>query len=264
MRATTSRAKRRALAFALLPLLVLTACSSGGDSSDNDPQMPSTTLTVLAAASLTEVFPDIGSAFTEANPDVTVQFSFAGSQELVAQVDGGAPADVLALAGTSALEPVQDEISEPVAFAGNKLTIIVPPGNPAGVQSMDDLADPSVAVVLAAPEVPAGQYARDILDNAGLVVTPVSEEADVKAVVSRVALGGADAGIVYVTDASAAGDSVESLEIPKRLNVIATYPAVTIDTSTQASAAADFVEFLLSNPAQSELRDAGFLAPPPW
>jgi len=251
---------RRGVGVALLALAVLAGCSST-DSGARD-QTATTTLTVLAASSLTEVFPAIGAAFTAAHPGVQVRFSFAGSQEIVAQVDGGAPADVLALAGTSALEPVLRAVSEPVVFAGNELTIIVPPGNPGDVHGLDDVADPSVDVVLAAPEVPAGQYAREILDNAGLAVSPVSDEADVKAVVSRVALGGADAGIVYVTDASAAGRSVTAVPLPDRFNIVASYPAATIDGGAQTTVAADFVAFLLTDDAQAILRQAGFLPPP--
>ncbi|MFZ0322850.1 MAG: molybdate ABC transporter substrate-binding protein [Actinomycetes bacterium] len=249
-----------ALVLAFLAALLVAGCGGGDTSKD---QGSGVTLTVLAASSLTEVFPTIADSFTAAHPDVTVRFSFAGSQELVAQVENGAPADVVALAGTSALEPVAKEVSQPVLFARNQLTIVVPPGNPAGVQSLADLADPNVAVVLAAPEVPAGLYAQQVLDGAGLTVKPVSQETDVKAVVSRVALGGADAGIVYVTDARAAGTSVSQVPIPDRLNVTATYPAATIDSSAQGALAEEFVQFLLTNPAQTKLRRAGFLPPAP-
>ena len=125
-----------------------------------------TTLTVLAASSLTDAFPEIGAAFSDEHPDVEVRFSFAGSQELVAQADSGAPADVLALAGTGSLDALETSASQPVTFARNRLTIIVPTSNPAGVESISDLADPDVKVALAGPEVPAGAYALEAFDNA--------------------------------------------------------------------------------------------------
>jgi molybdate transport system substrate-binding protein len=246
---------RRVLALLAVALLALAGCGSGsaGDRADQ--------LTVLAASSLTETFPEIGQAFEEAHPGASVRLSFAGSQELVAQADGGAPADVLALAGTGSLEALSTGTGDPVVFAHNQLTIIVPPGNPAGIHGLADLADPDVKVALAGPEVPAGAYAREMFDDAGLTVTPVSEEVDVKSVVTRVSVGGADAGVVYVTDADAAGDQVELVPIPDRWNVVATYPAVTLDASGDAALAAQFVQFLLGDQAQQILLDHGFTGP---
>lgn len=246
---------KRLLVLAAAVVLALAGCGSDSPGEGGDP------LTVLGAASLTEAFPEIGQAFEDAHPGVSVQFSFAGSQELVAQVDGGAPADVLALAGTGSLEALEAGTGEPVVFAHNQLAIIVPPGNPAGVHDLADLADPDVKVALAGPDVPAGAYAQEMFDTAGLDVTPVSEEVDVKAVVTRVSVGGADAGVVYVTDATAAAGQVEMVAIPARANVIATYPAVTLDASENAGLAADFVQFLLGDDAQQILRDHGFAGP---
>ena len=116
-------------------------------------------MTVLAASSLTDVLPEIGQAFTRAHPEATMRYSFAGSQELVAQVETGVPADVLVLAGTSSLSTLGKNVGDPVVFARNRLTIIVPSGNPAAVRTLTDLADPDVKVALAGPEVPAGIYA---------------------------------------------------------------------------------------------------------
>lgn len=254
-----SQFQRRLHPLLLVPLLLLGGC--GDDSGDKGPAGSSQTLTVLAAASLTGAFPEIGDAFEVQHDGVATQFSFAGSQELVAQVDAGTPADVLALAGTRSLEALKAGSGEPVVFAHNELAIIVPPGNPANIESIKDLTDPSVKVALAGPDVPAGDYARQMFEAAGLGVTPVSEEVDVKAVVTRVSIGGADAGVVYVTDATATGDAVEMIAIPDTQNVIATYPAATLEASEHADLAADFVDFLTGEQAQDILGSYGFTGP---
>jgi molybdate transport system substrate-binding protein len=244
---------------AVVALVALVAgCSSSNDSGSDDSSSSSGTvrLTVAAAASLTEVFPTIGEAFTQANPGTTVQFSFAGSQDIAAQVDAGSPIDAIALAGSASLEAIASKVGTPELFTSNDLVIIVPPGNPKNVRTLADLAD--VRVSLGAPDVPAGQYAREALDAAGVTVTPVSEEQDVKGVVTRVSVGGADAGIVYVTDAKAAGSDVEAVPIPAKVNVVAKYPATTVVASAHAGQAARFVQFLLSDTAQELLRQAGF------
>lgn len=250
---------RRRAAIALFACaLALSGCNSGDTTSDGTTTV---TLNVLAASSLSEAFPEIGTAFSAAHPEVKVQFSFAGSQELVAQADSGAPADVLALAGTGSLDVLEASTGEPVIFARNRLTIIVPTGNPAGVNTLTDLANPDVKVALAGPEVPAGAYALDAFDKAGISVNPVSEETEVKAVVTRVAVGGADAGVVYVTDALASDADIEAVNIPTRLNVVATYPAVSLTTSENAATAQQFVDYLTTSMAQQTLQAYGFESP---
>ncbi|MFL6071632.1 MAG: molybdate ABC transporter substrate-binding protein, partial [Actinomycetes bacterium] len=236
----------------------LAGCTSDSSSSTSGSD---TTLTVLAASSLTDAFPQIGDAFSAAHDGVDVQFSFAGSQELVAQADNGAPADVLALAGPSSLPALDLPASDTVDFAKNRLTIIVPKGHPAHVTSIEDLANPAVKVALAGPEVPAGAYALEAFKNAGISVDPVSEETDVKAVVTRVAVGGADAGVVYVTDAMAANADIEAIPIPRATNVIATYPAVSLTDSENAELAREFVRYLIGDDAQQILSDYGFESP---
>jgi molybdate transport system substrate-binding protein len=238
--------------------VVISGCSASDTESNGE---ATTTLTVLAASSLTEAFPEIGAAFSDSHPSAEVRFSFAGSQELVAQADSGAPADVLALAGTGNLEALETSAGQPVTFARNRLTIIVPTGNPADVESISDLADPDVKVALAGPEVPAGAYALEAFDKANIDVDPVSEETDVKAVVTRVAVGGADAGVVYVTDALASDAAIESVPIPGRYNVIATYPSVSLATSENADLAQEFTAFLVDDQAQQILIDYGFESP---
>jgi molybdate transport system substrate-binding protein len=236
----------------------MTACGSDNSGSGGSSD---TTLTVLAASSLTDAFPEIGDAFSNDNDGVDVQFSFAGSQELVAQADSGLPADVLALAGGSSLEALDIPASDTVDFAKNRLTIIVPQGNPKNVDSIDDLSDPDVKVALAGPDVPAGAYALEAFKNAGITVDPISEETEVKAVVTRVAVGGADAGVVYVTDAKASDADIEEVPIPAAVNVIATYPAVSLTDSDNSNLAAQFVQFLVSEQAQHILNDYGFESP---
>ena len=252
---------RLTLTATVVAVVAVAGCSDDGSSDDSGSSSNDITLTVLAASSLTDAFPEIGDAFAAEHDGTDVQFSFAGSQELVAQADSGAPADVLALAGSSSLEVLEATASDPTDFAKNRLTIIVPEGNPAGVKSIDDLADPDVKVAIAGPEVPAGAYALEAFDNAGITVTPVSEETEVKAVVTRVAVGGADAGVVYVTDAAAADADLEEVTIPDAVNVIATYPAVSLTETDNAGLANEFVQFLLTDAAQQILNEYGFDSP---
>lgn len=249
---------RRALSTVVSALLLASACNTSEPSTSDS---ESATLTVLAASSLTDVLPEIGDAFTRTHPEAKLRHSFAGSQELVAQVETGAPADVLALAGTSSLSALDGTVGDPVVFARNRLTVIVPSGNPADVQTVADLADPDVKVALAGPEVPAGIYAAEVFDNAGISVTPVSEEVDVRAVVTRVSLGGADAGVVYSTDAAASDADIETVPISDRFNVTATYPAMPILDTENPLLAQDFVDFLAGDEAQALLKGYGFESP---
>ena len=151
--------------------------------------------------------------------------------------------------------------SEPVIFATNLLSIIVPDGNPAGVTGVADLAKPEVKTVLCAPEVPCGRYSTQILQAAGVTVTPVSLEQNVKGVATKVAGDEADAGIVYVTDVLAAGDAAEGVEIPADINVVAEYPIASVGTSTKTEVNRAFIDFLLGEQGQSILADYGFLPP---
>ena len=160
-----------------------------------------------------------------------MEFSFDASSALVTQIIEGAPADVFASADTANMDKLTAEElngTDPVVFATNLLTIIVPAGNPAGVTGVEDLANPDLKVVLCAEEVPCGNYANQILDSAGVEVTPVSLEENVRGVVTKVTSGEADAGIVYVTDVTAAGDAAEGVEIPEDINVVAEYPIATV------------------------------------
>lgn len=149
----------------------------------------------------------------------------------------------------------------PAVIARNELVIVTPPGNPAGVTDLAGLGRDGLRLVLAAPEVPAGRYGEEILDRAGVTVTPVSQEPNVRAVLSKVRLAEADAGLVYATDAASAGDAVDTFPIPAGQNVVAEYPAAVLNSTAHPDEAAAFVAWLGSAPAQELLTDAGFAAP---
>ncbi|HEY4727765.1 MAG TPA: molybdate ABC transporter substrate-binding protein, partial [Actinomycetes bacterium] len=157
---------------------------------------------------------------------------------------------------------VKDLVGTPQNFASNLLAIVVEKGNPKGIETLDDLASSEVKVVLAAEEVPAGRYAKQVLDRAGVKVTPVSQEDNVKAVVAKVSLGEADAGIVYVTDVAAGGTRVEGVDIPREQNVVATYPIATVKAGKAQDAAQAFMDLVLSDQGQQVLKQYGFLPPP--
>ena len=241
--------------------LVLAACGGGDEPSDRAPASADG-ITVFAAASLTGAFTELGERFTAANGGAKVTFNFAGSQALATQLQQGAPADVFASADLANMDKVKDLVATPRNFASNRLAIVVERGNPKGIRTLGDLAAGDLKVVLAAPEVPAGKYAAEILGKAGVTVKPVSEEDNVKAVVTKVSLGEADAGIVYVTDVTAGGDKVEGVEIPEDQNVLATYPIATVKASKAADQAQAFMDLVLSAEGQQVLKQYGFLPPP--
>jgi len=234
--------------------LTLTSCAS--QSSNND---DATTITVSAAASLTDAFTEIGAAFTEANPNVEVRFNFAGSSSLAEQINAGAPVDVFAAASAVSMDRAQDSLNEPAVFASNSLAIAVPPGNPAGVTALADLQDPNVTLIVCATQVPCGAATEALLERNGLQLTPSSLEPDVRAVLTKVIADEADAGIVYRTDTAAAGDQVEQIAIPKEANVINRYPIA--KTKTAPPAADTFVDFVLSESGQRILESWGFGTP---
>ncbi len=217
-------------------------------------------LDVYAAASLSEVFEALGEEFERDHAGVEVTLNLAGSQTLATQILAGAPADVFASADEFQMERVLEEIDPaagPWAFATNRLVIVVEAGNPRRITGLQDLARPELTVVLAAPEVPAGRYTAIALDRAGVVVRAASQEADVRAVLSKVALGEADAGVVYHSDILAAGDRVEGVQIPEDLNVLARYPLVVVPGGEERIAF-EFAELVRSEAGQRRLALAGF------
>jgi len=222
-------------------------------------------LTVFAAASLTDAFEDIGERFTAANPDVEVAFNFGSSSTLATQiVEGGAPADVFASASQTTMDVVNDAellAGERADFTGNVLEIAVEAGNPLDIQGLEDLARPEVILVLAAEEVAAGQYAREALAAQEIEVNPSSLEVDVRAVLSRVELGEADAGVVYASDVATAGDQIEGVEIPPDQNVPASYPIATLAEAPNPAAGEAFVRYVLSDEGQAVLDEDGFTPP---
>jgi molybdate transport system substrate-binding protein len=233
---------------------LLAACSAAPSSTGPVPKQPSRIL-VLAASSLTDAFTAIGKAYETAHPGTKVVFSFAASSDLVEQVQQGAPADVLATASTRTMDEVAKELTGPARpFARNRLVIVTAPGNPEHVSTLADLGRPGLVVVLAAEGVPAGDYAREALAAHHVSVHPKSLEPNVRGVLTKVELGEADAGIVYVTDALVAGTKVSSVPLADAPD--ASYPIGAVRSS-----GTDFVDFVLSSTGQAILRRYGFLPP---
>lgn len=267
---TSAFTRRRAAAAVLTAALLVPLSACGNDDTRTDSSTkgtasaagaPKADLTVLAASSLTNVFKTAGAAYEKAHPGTKITFSFAGSQELAAQVKQGAPADALVTADTKTMDGLKSDTGTPTVIARNRLVIATVEGNPKKVDELKDLADTKLKVVLAAPEVPVGRYSKKILDAQKIVVKPVSQEPNVRAVLSKVELGEADAGLVYKTDAATATGKVDAVEIPDAQNAIAAYPAATLKTSKSSEAAAAFVAWLSTPEAQKILQDAGFQKP---
>ncbi|UGY92292.1 molybdate ABC transporter substrate-binding protein [Streptomyces gobiensis] len=251
----------RGVAAALLAAALtapLAACGKGTD----DGGASRTEITVLAAASLTDAFKTAGAVYERENPGMRVRFSFSGSQELAAQVKQGAPADVVVTADTHTMNGLRGETGTPTVIAENRLVIATGEGNPRKVRGLKDLGGGGLKVVLAAPEVPVGRYSKQVLEAAGGVdVKPVSQEPSVRAVLSKIELGEADAGIVYATDIATAADKVDAIGIPDAQNAVASYPAAPLKSSGEAGAAGAFVRWLSTPAAQKILRDTGFQLP---
>ncbi|MCK5942080.1 MAG: molybdate ABC transporter substrate-binding protein [Planctomycetes bacterium] len=219
---------------------------------------------VFAAASLAAPFEQLADAFAARRPEVRVELHCAGTPQLVLQLREGAPADVFASADLVQMQNVVDAgraATAPRPFASNHLIIVTPPANPRGVTSLQDLARDDVTVLLCGPNVPAGRYARMALERAGVAVRSVSDEPSVRAVVSKVRLGVADAGIVYHTDALAAGDAVHAVPIAPHFDVPATYPIVAVANGVGAARGQEFVAFVLGPEGRAILSRHGFAAP---
>ncbi len=277
---------KRFLVFILIIILSLTGCSTMGVGLQpgvevNPAEVPvvqSTipaehNLTMFAAASLTEALEEIGKGFENANPGVKMHFSFAGSQILRMQIEQGASTDIFASADHANMDLlVADSLlvsNSYQDFITNKMVIILPPGNPADVQTLNDLGNPHLKLILADPSVPAGNYARQVLVKMSedsifgsdfsrrVLANVVSNETDVKQVVTKVELGEADAGIAYVSDAMAAQDLV-TITIPEQYNIIARYPIAMLNNSHELKVAKSFIAYILSPAGQEVLSRWGF------
>jgi len=236
---------------------------------------PASTLTVYAAASLTDAFKELGKSFDASHPGLTTRFNFAGSQQLLLQIEQGAPADVFASADQRWMSYATEKRligGDPTVFAHNRLVAIVPRTGPARIKSLQDLARSGIKLVVAAEAVPAGKYSRETLQNlAGapgfppeydrrVLANVVSQEENVKAAVAKVQLGEADAGMVYRSDVTpAVARFVRILEIPDPYNVIATYPIAVLKAGRNPEAARQFVELVSSEAGQGLLQRHGLL-----
>lgn len=260
--------RRFAVIAASLAVVALAGCSTSGSpsssSTSSSRKPPATaTITVFAAASLTGSFTKLGQQFEAAHPGDAVKFSFGPSSGLATEITTGAPADVFASASPKNMGTVvaAGDASSPQDFAKNTAEIAVPPGNPAKVASVTDLAKPSVKVALCQPQVPCGVVAAAVFKNAGITVKPVTLEPDVKSTLTQVELGNVDAGIVYVTDVLAAGAKVTGITIPANDNASTLYPIAAISNSKHLSVAQQFVAYVLSSAGQQVLAAAGFEKP---
>ena len=257
-----------------IPILVLSLALAGCSSNSSASQTAQTKLTVLAAASLTNVFPKIGALFAKSHPGDTFSFSFAGTDQLAAQIQQGAPADVFAGASTKYGDELASghQIDPYKIFATNRLVLIVPASNPGGITSLKDLATKPVKLVVGAEAVPIGTYTRTVLSNLDsaygsgystkVLSHVVSNEQDVTSIVAKVQSGEADAGFVYVTDAKSAGSKVKAFALPASAQAVASYPIAAVSASTHKTVAQEFAAFVLTPPAQLLLKEAGFGPPP--
>ncbi|MDT5078922.1 MAG: molybdate transport system substrate-binding protein [Mycobacterium sp.] len=265
--------KRVSTLFAagLLAVGLLSGCGSSTDSSKSSssgaPAMtgPSgASLMVFAAASLKQSFTQIGEQFKTDNPGAAVEFNFAGSSDLVTQLTQGATADVFASADTKNMDKaIQANLvaGTPVNFASNVLTIAVAPGNPKGIKTFQDLAQPGLNVVVCAPQVPCGSAATKIEQATGVKLAPVSEESSVTDVLGKVSTGQADAGLVYVTDVEGSGGKVTGIDFPESSQAVNTYPIAALKDSGNADLANKFVSYVTGEAGQKVLNQAGFSKP---
>jgi molybdate transport system substrate-binding protein len=255
---------------AVVAVVAASACSTSG----NAGVAKTHRLTVGAAASLSRVFPRIGKAFESAHPGSGIQFSFAGTDAIVAQIEQGAPIDVFAGASASYGDGLASKglIDRAVPFCANSLVVVTPANNPAGIASLQDLTRSGIKLVIGADTVPIGSYTRKVLADldgvygdgyaSKVLANVVSNEDNVEGVITKVRLDEADAGFVYVTDAKAAGSSVRTIELPPQAQAVAVYPIAVVRATTVRVLARDFVAFVVGYQAQAMLRSAGFQPPP--
>jgi molybdate transport system substrate-binding protein len=263
----------RPLAAALVAagaVVALTACGSTGSPGGPATSSPATstasitgTINVFAAASLQESFTTLRKNFEAAHPGVTVTPNFGASSALAQQISQGAPADVFASASQTNMDQVVQagSASTSTPLTTNVMEIAVPPANPAAIATVEDLAKSGVKVALCQAQVPCGSVAAKVFANAKITVTPVSQESDVKAVLTKVQLGEVDAGVVYVTDVKAAGDKVKGIQIASDVNASTSYPIAALTKAPNPDAATAFVAYVLSPEGQQVLSAGAFATP---
>jgi molybdate transport system substrate-binding protein len=245
---------------------LLSSCSTSDSSAANPTnQSGQTTLTVLAASSLGPAFTAIADAFEAEQPNTQVTISLGGSSALAAQIRNGAPADVFASADMLAMRPLlsggQPLVAQPRVFATNTLAIVVPAANQKNIRTLTDLTADGITLAIGSPEVPIGNYAREVFQKADIAVKPDTLEPSASAIVAKASLGEIDAGVVYSTDVLN-NDKVRAVTIPTEFNVVATYPIAAVNSSKSGSLAAGFVDFVLGQKGQALLRSFGFGPPP--
>jgi molybdate transport system substrate-binding protein len=271
MQHRSSGPRRRVLAgLGVAVALMLAGCGSSSKTPAATPTSGSSsaavtgTVTVLAASSLTGTFTQIGKDFEAANPGAKVTFSFGGSSTLAQQINQGAPADVFASASPTNMKQVADAggvLGQSTTFAKNQLVIAVPKGNPKNIASLADLAKPGIKVAECAAAVPCGAAAKTAITAAGVTITPVTLEQDVKSALSKLTLGEVDAALVYRTDAIAAGDKVQGVEFPESAKAINQYPIAVLKNAPNPTGAKAFEAFVLTDKEIAVLTQAGFQKP---
>jgi molybdate transport system substrate-binding protein len=263
-RRLSAQGHRRTLvpSIAGLAILILAACGGSPPESVSS-STPSSTITVAAAASLTEAFTEIGKEFEATKPGTTVIFSFGSSATLATQIAEGAPVDVFAAANPATMETVTDvgAAEPPTNFVSNVLQIAVPKGNPGRITGLKDFADKSKKIAICAPQVPCGTAAAKVFAAAKIRPAPDTLEQDVKATLQKVSSNEVDAALVYRTDVIAARDAVEGLEFSQAQQAVNVYPIAVLKGSMSAAAAQQFVDYVLSADGQAVLRKAGFGKP---
>lgn len=257
--------QRALVGLSVAAALVVSAC--GGPSSRDAPGPGGEltgTLTVFAAASLTDVFTGLGNRLEEAHPSLDVRFNFAGSAALATQLLQGAPADLFASADEARMSVVTGAglaSTEPVVFAENVLEIAVPSGDPGGVTGLADFADPDLVLAVCAPAVPCGAAAARVFEAAGIDAVPDTEEEDVRAALTKVELGEVDAALVYASDVASAGDAVEGIAVPEAEDAVTDYPLCVLAGAPNPGAARAFVDLVRSATGRAALAAAGFRLP---
>jgi molybdate transport system substrate-binding protein len=253
--------------FATVGLLAFTSCGDSGQTNPRPGTSPAEVtgnITVFAAASLTESFGQIGKDFEAANPGSTVTFNFAASSALATQINQGAPADVFASASPATMKTVTDASNgegTATVFVRNQLVIAVAKGNPKNITGLADLTKPGIKVALCAEQVPCGAAAKTALSRAGVTLTPVTLEQDVKAALAKAKLGEVDAALVYRTDAKAAASDVDGIEFPESAGAINDYPIILLKSAPNKAGAQAFLTYVLSDKAKPVLAQAGFQSP---